>query len=256
MKCHTIVNVTPPKKSIPIIVLLLVGISVLARVVVPWTEAELQKASQLIVVGTVTKVQDLDEVNTTLWPGRSKLLGLEATLVVSKVLKGDFTNRTVILHYYRWETPFPTSSLESTIGTDVNSPGLIYLTLTNTNQFLLYLVSDGTSRYAPASGQLDSAQDAVRIFTNIDNDLTKQISNILTECQNIKSGMTRAELSKVFTTEGGLSTASHRTYVYRGCPYIKVDVDFTLLDPKQDDEKPTDTISKISKPYLEWSILD
>jgi hypothetical protein len=84
------------------------------------------------------------------------------------------------------------------------------------------------------------------------------IPNILSECQKIKPGMTRVELLKVFTTEGGLSTAAHRTFVYRGCPYIKVDVDFTLSDPKQKmvEERPTDAISKISKPYLERSVID
>jgi hypothetical protein len=90
------------------------------------------------------------------------------------------------------------------------------------------------------------------------NDLTKQISDILTECQKIKPGMTRAELLKIFITEGGVSTATHRTFVYRGCPYIKVDVDFTRSDPKQKvvKERPTDIISKVSKPYLEWSVID
>jgi hypothetical protein len=90
------------------------------------------------------------------------------------------------------------------------------------------------------------------------SDLTKQISATLTECQKIKPGTTRAELLKVFTVEGGLSTATHRTFIYRGCPYIKVDVDFILSDPKQKaiEERPTDTISKISKPYLEWGTID
>lgn len=88
--------------------------------------------------------------------------------------------------------------------------------------------------------------------------VTKQITDILKECQAIKPGMTRAELSKVFSTEGGFSTARHRTYVYRGCPYIKVDVDFTLSDSKQGplDERPSDIINKISKPFLEWTIMD
>jgi hypothetical protein len=91
-----------------------------------------------------------------------------------------------------------------------------------------------------------------------DNYLTKQISAVLTECQKIKPGMTRAELLKVFTTQGGLSTPKHRTFVYRGCPYIKVDVDFTLSELKQYEleERPADTINKISKPYLEWSVID
>ena len=116
----------------------------------------------MVVIGQPIKVKDLDEVNTVLWPGGNKLLGVEATFAVSKVLKSDFTNRTVVLHYYRWENPYKTSDVESAIGSDVNSPGLIYLTPTNANQFLLYLVSDGTSRYAPASGQLDSAGCSIK----------------------------------------------------------------------------------------------
>ena len=89
-----------------------------------------------------------------------------------------------------------------------------------------------------------------------DKNLTKQISDILTECKKIVPGTTRAELMKVFTTEGGISFPAHRILVHRLCPYIKVEVDFTLSDPKQKDERPTDKVSKISKPYLEWSIID
>jgi hypothetical protein len=237
------------------------NLSAHARGVRLWSDAELMAASDLVVVGRPIKVEDLDEVNTVLWPGNNKLLGIEATFAVSKVLKGDFTNRTVVLHYYRWENRYKTSDMESAIGSDVNSPGLIYLTPTNTNQFLLYLVSDGASRYAPASGQLDSAGCSIKspLTNTVANaNLTKQISDILAECQKIKPGMTRAELLNVFTVEGGLSTATHRTFVYRGCPYIKVDVDFTLSGPEQNvlEERPTDTINKVSKPYLEWSIGD
>ena len=116
---------------------------------------------------------------------------------------------------------------------------------------VLSLVLTGCATAPPASAQLHGG-------TDVDKDLTKQISEILTECQTIKLGMTRAELLKVFTIEGGLSTATHRTFVYRGCHYIKVDVEFTLSEPGQNvlEERPTDTISKISKPYLEWSIID
>jgi len=91
-----------------------------------------------------------------------------------------------------------------------------------------------------------------------DKDLTKQISDILTECKKIALGATRAELLKVFTTEGGIFTATHRTFAHRRCPYIKVDVEFTPSDSNQKplEERSTDTISKISRPYLEWSIGD
>jgi hypothetical protein len=68
----------------------------------------------------------------------------------------------------------------------------------------------------------------------------------------IKPGMTRAELLKVFTTEAGLSTRTHRTYVYRECPYIKVDVEFASLQNPGDEfaESAEDTIVKLSHPYL------
>jgi len=89
-----------------------------------------------------------------------------------------------------------------------------------------------------------------------DSELTKQVSNLLKECQQIKPGMTRADLLKVFTTEGGLWSPGHRTYVLRRCPQIKVDVEFVPTQPDQTGEKPTDIISKISKPYLDWSVID
>ena len=97
-----------------------------------------------------------------------------------------------------------------------------------------------------------------RAGDEVDKNLTKQMLNILKEWKTITPGTTRTELLKVFTTEGGISTARHRTFVHRRCPCIKVEVDFTLSNSKQSnvDERPTDTVSKISKPYLNWSILD
>ncbi|MGD1020776.1 MAG: hypothetical protein ABSA12_15795 [Verrucomicrobiia bacterium] len=94
--------------------------------------------------------------------------------------------------------------------------------------------------------------------SDVDRNLTKQISDILTECQKITPGMTRADLLKVFTTEGGLSSATHRTFVHRRCPYIKVDVEFAISGQKQPaiEGRSTDTIIRISKPYLDWSVID
>jgi hypothetical protein len=88
--------------------------------------------------------------------------------------------------------------------------------------------------------------------------LPVKISAALLRCQQIKPGMTRADLLKGFTTEGGLSTARHRTYVFRSCPYIKLDVDFTSSVPGQDspDEQSGEVITHVSKPYLDWSVGD
>ena len=89
-----------------------------------------------------------------------------------------------------------------------------------------------------------------------DEVLTKQLSGILAEWAKITPGTSRAELLKVFTTEGGISTPRHQVFVHRRCPYIKVEVEFTLAAPDQKLEQPTDTVSKISRPYLESPIND
>ena len=97
-----------------------------------------------------------------------------------------------------------------------------------------------------------------RAGDEVDKNLTKQMLNILKEWKTITPGTTRTELLKVFTTEGGLSTAARRTFVHRRCPCIKVEVDFTLSNSKQSnvDERLTDKVSKSSKPYLDWSSID
>jgi hypothetical protein len=91
----------------------------------------------------------------------------------------------------------------------------------------------------------------------VSSPLTKSIVKVIEAVESIKPGMTRAELLTVFTEEGGISTRAHRTYVYRQCPYVKVDVDFAVTNP--DDrvtEMSGDKILKISKPYLQYSIMD
>jgi hypothetical protein len=93
---------------------------------------------------------------------------------------------------------------------------------------------------------------------------TEWVAESLKEMQHIKVGMTRADLLRVFTMEGGLSTGLTRTYVYRGCPYMKVDVEFAPVGrPARDGEgrvtlkeADEDVIKKISRPYLDWSVLD
>jgi hypothetical protein len=220
-----------------------------ARGVRLWSDAELMAASDLVVIGQPIKVKDLDEANSLGWSQPAMFHGVETTFKVSEVLKGTPASNQIVLHHYR----------ETARGSVVNGPDFVEFIPGDTNEYLLYLKNDGTNRYAPTTGQIDPVFRIHPPANSVaDTNLAKQISEILTECQKIKPGMTRAELPKVFTTEGGISSATHRTFVYRGCPYIKVDVDFNLSDPKQKalEELPTDTISKISKPYLEWSIID
>jgi hypothetical protein len=69
--------------------------------------------------------------------------------------------------------------------------------------------------------------------------------------------MTREDLLKVFTIEGGISTRTRQTYVLKGCPLIHVDVEFTPVgNPGALEGTASDKIAKISKPYLDGIHVD
>ena len=86
---------------------------------------------------------------------------------------------------------------------------------------------------------------------------TEWIAKSLKEIETVKVGMTRGDLLKVFTEEGGISTRTWRRYVYRECRYIKVDVEFEPIGATENPAQSAgDKVKKISKPFLEWSIMD
>lgn len=90
------------------------------------------------------------------------------------------------------------------------------------------------------------------------------VAEVLKRIDTIKPGMTREELLKVFTTQGGLSTGLQRTFVSRDCPYFKIDVQFKPVGPPSRDgngrvtleEGSQDLIVQISRPYLQSRIVD
>jgi hypothetical protein len=92
--------------------------------------------------------------------------------------------------------------------------------------------------------------------TSFDSDQARWISANLPELESIKTGMTRRDLLKVFMEEGGMSTRARRRYAYRKCAFVKVDVEFALVDGPGTDGGPDDRITKISKPFLELRISD
>jgi hypothetical protein len=95
-------------------------------------------------------------------------------------------------------------------------------------------------------------------------DHTARVLHTLERMETIKPSMTREDLLKVFTTEGGLYTRLLRTFVSRDCPYFKVDVEFKASARSDIDntgfvtsvEDNRDIIVKISKPYMQLSISD
>ena len=84
------------------------------------------------------------------------------------------------------------------------------------------------------------------------------VAQSLSAIETIKVGMTRRDLLKLFTVEGGISNRTMRTYVFRECPYIKVDVTFEPVGMPQDKLKESmeDKITRISQTYLERAVID
>ena len=86
----------------------------------------------------------------------------------------------------------------------------------------------------------------------------KWILSVLESTGTVKPGMTREDLLKVFTTEGGISNRFQRTYVYKDCQYIKVTVEFEAASNPDDGltEMPQDRIVKITMPFLQYMVVD
>ena len=90
-----------------------------------------------------------------------------------------------------------------------------------------------------------------------DQELSGKILKVLAACDHLKVGSTREELEKVFTLEAGAQQPGvGGRYIYRTCPYIKVDVVWNALDPSRRSPSAKDTIRSISKLYLGCLILD
>lgn len=112
----------------------------------------------------------------------------------------------------------------------------------------------GTAIVSVAQGRMLAGQRS----SEIDLEHTKWIDSVIRSILTIKPGATRKDLLGVFTEEGGLSTRTQRTYVYKRCPYIKVDVRFAPIGNEDDGvaKMPEDKIVAISRPYLDYAVVD
>jgi hypothetical protein len=124
-----------------------------------------------------------------------------------------------------------------------------------TQRLRVFIVVASAIGYAcafQANAQITGPNDARAIW----------VAQALARMLTIQAGMTRGDLLKVFTTEGGISNRFHRTYISRDCPYFKVDVELKEVGPDPNGaqlpfgESPADIILKISRPYLDFSIMD
>ncbi|HEV2315182.1 MAG TPA: hypothetical protein VGR94_07740 [Candidatus Acidoferrales bacterium] len=87
------------------------------------------------------------------------------------------------------------------------------------------------------------------------------VKEALDDSLHIKVGMTRREVEKHSTLDGGLqffsTTRSTARYVYLKCEFIKLDIGFkSAVRGKQNLRSPNDIVEKVSKPYLEYPVMD
>lgn len=78
----------------------------------------------------------------------------------------------------------------------------------------------------------------------------------LTDIEKIKVGMKRKDLDQIFSPDGGISSISRETFIYKPCNFIKVGIRFAVTDKNQRVPKfdPEDEIVEISKPYLDYPV--
>jgi len=83
-------------------------------------------------------------------------------------------------------------------------------------------------------------------------ELSQWIGSSLTHIEKIHVGMTRADVETLFISDGGISTRYRQTYVFRDCPYIKIDVEFAPSEEAGPPAQPSsrDRITVVSRPYL------
>lgn len=105
----------------------------------------------------------------------------------------------------------------------------------------------------PLTGVL--AQDVGPDQRAIDQEHIDWIEHVVRIVSNIKPGMTRQSLSRSFEQDGGLQFRSQGRYVYKHCAFIKVDIEFAVVDDGPDFSL-DDKIVKVSRPYLEYPSSD
>jgi hypothetical protein len=83
------------------------------------------------------------------------------------------------------------------------------------------------------------------------------VSQALRSAQLITPGAKRQEVEKDFTQDGGVSFRTSTIYVSRMCPMLKIKIDFVPTakapGPMPNSE---DTVSQVSRMYVEWPVRD
>jgi hypothetical protein len=104
------------------------------------------------------------------------------------------------------------------------------------------LAAIGSSQTAPGS----SPQSACSL-----------VQQALKDSQAIKPGVTRKDVEKRFDYDGGLEFSDHAMFTYRGCRYIKLEIEFEPGPGREGKFKsPDDIVTKASKLFIDYPRYD
>ena len=82
------------------------------------------------------------------------------------------------------------------------------------------------------------------------------IKQALKDYSQLKVGSTRADVEKYFVQDGGAQFPDATRYVYPQFKYLHVDVDFAHSGPADRLFSPADTVTRVSKMYVEYPAKD
>ncbi|HYX27695.1 MAG TPA: hypothetical protein VE863_03950 [Pyrinomonadaceae bacterium] len=105
---------------------------------------------------------------------------------------------------------------------------------------------------------ISGAQSSFRGQSADDKASQQWLEQRYTEATSIKPGMSRADLLKLFTEDGGLQSIPAGTYVLRSCQLIKIAVKFDTKYGVEYKPTPDDKLKiiEVSRPYLERMAVD
>jgi hypothetical protein len=83
----------------------------------------------------------------------------------------------------------------------------------------------------------------------------KPVERALEIHSKLKPGMTRGEVEKAFVLEGGIQFPNQARYAYRGCPFIKLVVEYQTSEDHTSTSA-DDKIKELSKLQLDYPTMD
>ena len=91
-------------------------------------------------------------------------------------------------------------------------------------------------------------------------DLEKSVRQCLEDFNAIRPGMTRQQVEEKFLMDGGLRGAGLVRFIHPDCYYFKVDVTFSFernaADQNRAIRSPTDVVVEVSRPYVDYPVMN